>query len=108
MSFLNVCLAPYGSVSPLQELLFSPYQEYCHSDHIGAALKVKHIKALSHPAAGWRADRPKHIAAEGDGARVRKTTRSSRQRVGGREGVQGRDGGMEEGKERQWGELEEC
>lgn len=37
------------------------------------------------------AARPEHVAAEGDGARVRKTTRSSRQRDRGRkEGVAGR------------------
>lgn len=50
-----------------------PFKSYSH--HI----ERKYIKALSYPA-GWRADRPKHIAAEGDGARVRKTTKSSRQR----------------------------
>lgn len=54
-----------------------PFRSYWH--HI----EGKYIKALSHPAS-WRADRPKHIAAEGDGARVRKTTRSSRWGGGGR------------------------
>lgn len=48
------------------------------------------MRALSNPAS-WSTARPKHIAAEGDGARVRKTTRSSRQRDGGRkEGEVGR------------------
>lgn len=56
-----------------------PFKSYWH--HI----EGKYIKALSYPA-GWRADRPKHITAEGDGARVRKTTRSSRQRERQKEG----------------------
>lgn len=62
-----------------------PFKSYWH--HI----ERKYIKALSYPA-GWRADRPKHIAAEGDGARVRKTTKSSRQRA--------RESMRERGKER--------
>ena len=80
-------LGPYHSIFITPETAQSrafcyqilPFKSYWH--HI----EEKYIKALSYPA-GWRADRPKHIAAEGDGARVRKTTRSSRQRRRGGEG----------------------
>lgn len=71
-----------------------PFKSYWH--HI----EGKYIKALSHPAS-WRADRPKHIAAEGDGARVRKTTRSSRWGGWG-EGGGRRRGGIREMLKQGW------